>query len=57
MKWLDEVADFKTKTFISPGVIYLNWLSKIELRGPIGLWASILLLITIARVYFVREKF
>ena len=45
-----EVATFKTKTLNLTVVVDLNWLAKIELRGP-GHWLSIILLITFVRVY------
>ena len=30
-------------------VTHLNWLVQIELKGPGGLWSSVLLLITVVR--------
>ena len=41
-----EIATFRTKTLHFLRVIRLNWLAKIELRGPgtLGLQISILLI-------------
>ena len=39
------------KTLYFSLVIDLNWLAKIELKGARAPWLSILLLITVVRVY------
>ena len=53
---MPEVATFRTKTLNFTRVIHLNWLEKIELEWARASWSSILLVITIVRVYRCTQK-